>query len=80
MIIMEHLQMLKANAKNKIEVENEIKNVLYCLLCQGIMFNPVITVTLCQSLLSLFLFIKVDLKRMQHRMAFLWPFPTHSCM
>jgi len=55
MIIMEHLQMLKANARNKSQIEKEIKNVLHCLLCQGIMFNPVITVALCQSVLPLFL-------------------------
>jgi hypothetical protein len=55
MIITEHLQMLKANAKNKSQIEKEMKNVLHCLLHQGIVFNPVITVTLCQSLLSFFL-------------------------
>ena len=55
MIITERLQMLKANAKNKSQIKNELKNVLHCVLCQGIMFNPVITVTLCQSLLSFFL-------------------------
>ena len=55
MIIMENLLMLKAKAKNKSQVEEEIKNVLHCLLCQGVMFNPVITHTLCQSVLSFFL-------------------------
>ena len=32
MIITEHLQMLKANAKNKSQIEKEIKNVLHCKL------------------------------------------------
>jgi hypothetical protein len=64
--------------KDRSQIEKEIKNVLHCLLCQGIMFNPVLTVARYRSLLSFTLpFIKVGLKRMHQRMVFLLSCPSH---